>query len=611
MCGISGVVNKNNMPVEPRVISEMNELIAHRGPDGDGFYFGENFAFGHRRLAILDLTDLGKQPMEYGSKITITYNGEVYNFIELRHELEAVGYSFNSTSDTEIILAAYLHWGTECVNHFNGMWGFCIHDREKQLLFCSRDRFGIKPFYFLNASDLFIFGSEIKQLLLFQTEKSCNQQLVLDYLISGVEEYSNQTFFLGIEKLEQGHNLIYDLSSHTYEIKSYYNLEQKEAFSNVSEDEAIRLYRNQLADSVKLRMRSDVEVGTCLSGGLDSSSITALSAQVLKDSNSNTIKAIHARVDDKTIDESGFAKLVANHCQTDLILVEPNVEDFVVNLDKVIQIQEEPFGSPSIFLQYFVLQKARERKCLVMLDGQGGDETLLGYERYYPAFLMQKKGVHKFKEFIVSSKNSRLSKVDLLKYYFYFTNYKIRLKRLKKRNKFIKSAILNKYESAILKELSSKYLDISAIQKLEIGKTQLPHLLKYEDKNSMANSVETRLPFLDYRCVELAYSLPNHYKIKAGWTKNILRKAMEDKLPNEVVWRKNKLGFNAPEAIWLHEINTVMLSTIERSELLRSIVELKFLNFDKLDLRTKWRLFNLARWAEFFNMSWTSKQEKL
>lgn len=603
MCGISAIINKGNQRVSQDEIQFMNDLISHRGPDGEGFYFGDNFAFGHRRLAILDLSPDGHQPMHFKEELVITYNGEIFNYIEIRAELQAVGYTFKSQSDTEVILAAYHHWGKDCVQRFNGMWSFIIHDKRSNQLFCSRDRFGIKPFYYLTTADRIYVGSEIKQLLPFVFKRKANHHLLLDYLIAGVEEFSNATFFEGIIKLEQGHNLIYDLTTAQHTIERYYHFSVDRSLSQLSEDEAVQRYKAQLENAVQLRMRSDVEVGTCLSGGLDSSSITALAAK----NNSNDgfqLKTIHAKATEKQIDESHFAEMVANHTGSEMHILEPSYETFREVVDKVIETQEEPFGSPSIVLQYLVLEKARQLNCIVMLDGQGGDETLLGYQRYYPAFLLELKGLKKIKGFIRSSENSDIGKLELLKFYLYFTNYKLRLRYLKRRNKFYKKEVIQGYKSAILKEITSNYTDLVALQKLEVTRTQLPHLLKYEDKNSMAHSVETRLPFLDYRCVELAVSLPNQYKIKDGWTKNILRKAVDQLLPKEIVWRKNKFGFAAPEQVWLKAHENEICQAIESSKMLNQILDKKEFNYNQLDLRTKWRLYNVAKWEKQFNVEW-------
>jgi asparagine synthase (glutamine-hydrolysing) len=602
MCGISGIVNVLNQPVSQPEIQKMTDLIAHRGPDGSGIWHGPNFALGHRRLSIIDLTHNGHQPMSYADHLVITYNGEIYNYLEIKEKLVGLGYFFRSQSDTEVILAAYHEWGVDCVNYFNGMWSFCLFDKEKNILFCSRDRFGVKPFYFLKTDELFAFGSEIKQLLPFCKERRVNQQILLDYLILGYEDHSNETFFEGITKLEQGSNLIYDLDNHSFQVVPYYNLSVRSEYRSLTEIDAVNTYRKCLEDAVKLRMRSDVEVGTCLSGGLDSSSITAISAQILRNKSNRKIKAIHARVNKKSIDESSFAQKVSTFCNTELIMVEPDEEDFISSIDEVIKVQEEPFGSPSVFLQYFVMKKARQLNCLVMLDGQGGDETLLGYERYYPAYIMKLKGVKKITGFLHSSQNSKLTRLQLIKYYLYFTNYNIRLNKLKRRNQFLKKEVLSKFNSNLLKRVSLSYLDILKLQKLEINHTQLPHLLRYEDRNSMAHSVESRLPFLDYRSVETALSLPDEYKIDKGWTKNLLRKAMKSLLPEEVIWRRDKLGFNAPEEEWLVRIEDMISSSVNSSPILKTLVDFDKLDLQHLDIRTKWRLFNVAKWEKIYEV---------
>ena len=294
MCGISGIVNRMDQPVEQAEIKHMTDVVAHRGPDGSGFWHGPNFAFGHRRLSIIDLSDNGHQPMPYGENLVITYNGEVYNYVEIRENLRAMGYEFRSQSDTEVILAAYREWGFSCVEQFNGMWSFCIYDKERNILFCSRDRFGVKPFYFFKNENSFVFGSEIKQLLPFCSERKANKQILLDYLVLGYEDHCDETFFEGIQKLEHGSNLVYDLSDHTFEIHPYYDLNVRNELRLMDEEKAISTYRECLKDAVKLRMRSDVEVGTCLSGGLDSSSITFFSAEILRKDSNRMIKAIHA-----------------------------------------------------------------------------------------------------------------------------------------------------------------------------------------------------------------------------------------------------------------------------------------------------------------------------
>ena len=596
MCGIGGIINKNNKSVEELLIHQMTDIIAHRGPDSSGSYLYKNIAFGHRRLSILDLSSSGHQPMKYLDDLVITYNGEIYNFIEIREELIQKGYIFDSNSDTEVILKAYHCWGKTCVNYFNGMWSFSILDIKQKIVFCSRDRFGVKPFYYIENNDLFSFGSEISQLLPFLPNRILNKKVALDYLISGIEECSNETFFKDIYLLKGGHNLVFDLQTNSYEIERYYNLKLS-AQKNTSVDD----YIQELKRSITLRLRSDVKVGTCLSGGIDSSTISSFASKLYQNSNEKFM-AIHAKSSEYKTDESEFAKIVSKIANINLNFVEPSYSDFKSNILSIIKIQQEPFGSLSIIMQYFVFKKAKELGCIVMLDGQGGDETLLGYERYYPAIVKSKKGIAKLKALLQSSKNSRLSLLDTIKYQYYFSNYKLRLKRLKFKNSFYKSEILNEYESEELRIISESYNDISILQKNEIESSQLPHLLKYEDRNSMANSIESRLPFLDYKLVELSLNTNNSLKIKDGWTKFILRKAAETILPKEIVWRKAKLGFNAPEKTWTKEFENEMIKEIQQSEILNNFIDFKKLYFKNLDLRTKWRLYNFSAWEKEFKV---------
>ncbi len=601
MCGISGIINKNNKKVLKEEIKKINDLISHRGPDDEGFFFGDNFAFGHRRLAILDLSNDGHQPMHYLDKYTITYNGEIYNYLELREELIKEGYTFISNTDTEVILASYDKWGENCVNKFNGMWAFAIYNKEKNIIFCSRDRFGIKPFYYTEIDGKFIFGSEIKQLLPFFQINFVNTKVLMDYLILGYEEHTNETFFKNIYKLEQSHILIYDLETHIIQIKKYYDITKDYSKSNDKEKEAIEIYKKFFFESIKLRLRSDVKVGTCLSGGLDSSSIAAIASGFYNQISDKKFVAIHAKSMESYNDESLFARKVADHCDLDLKIVEPTFEDFKNSIDDIIETQEEPFGSPSIVMQYFVMKKAKDEQCTVMLDGQGGDETLLGYERYYPAYLKSLSFQKALTDLFLSIKNSKLTLKQLIGYILYFTNYKIRLFRLQKKYNFIKKEYINIISTDILKNSSESYLDIYQLQYSEIYFTQLPHLLKYEDKNSMIHSIETRLPFIDFKVLETALSLNNKFKIYQGWTKYILRKVVERILPKEIVWRKNKFGFEAPTATWIGMLENEMKKTIYSSILLSSILNKNF-EFSKLDNKQKWKLFNIAKWERLYNI---------
>lgn len=603
MCGISGIIDKNRKAVSKSDIKAMNDLIVHRGPDDEGYFFGDSFAFGNRRLSIIDLSSDGHQPMTYNGKYTIAYNGEVYNYLEIKEELLNKGYIFHTKSDTEVILAAYDRWGYDCVKRFNGMWAFAIFDSVKNVIFCSRDRFGVKPFYYLEVNGRFVFGSEIKQLLLFMPDRYVNKKILMDYVILGYEEHTNETFFENIFKLRQSHNLIYDLKTHQYYLQQYYKIVVDENLTKSDEFTAVNTYRKKLIDGIKLRLRSDVKVGTCLSGGLDSSSIAALAARFY--SSDEKFVSIHAKSSESRSDESKFAVKVSNHCGLDLHIIEPSKNDFLGNIDEIIYALEEPFIGPSIFMQYFVMKKAKELNCKVMLDGQGGDETLLGYERYFTAFLLKQSLLKKIKILFSASKNSKCSIKELLLNYIYFSNAKIVLLRHKIKSSFIKKKYYNLLSKSLLAAITKSYMDIANMQMNELFYAPLPSLLRYADKNSMQHSVEIRLPFIDYKTIETALSINNQYKIKDGWTKYILRKTMaeENALPAEIVWRRDKLGFEAPESAWIDAVNDQLPQLFCNSKILSEITKNKRINLLKLDNRQKWKLFNIAKWEKIYNVS--------
>ena len=601
MCGITGIINKHGSEIDHDSIKKMNDAISHRGPDGEGFFYYRNVGIAHRRLSILDLSELGKQPMKYLDDIIITYNGEIYNYIELRKELSALNYKFISGTDTEVLLAAYIEWGVNCVEKFNGMWSFAIIDKIKNIVFCSRDRFGIKPFYYTSNNEQFLFGSEIKQLIINQKKRKVNKQILFDYLYFGYHHHNNNTFFENVLCLSPGHNLIYNLNENTFEIKKYYTLKINKEYSKLSFNEAEKLFEETLNNAINLRLRSDVNVGTCLSGGLDSSYIAAIASEIYTQKSTKKFMAFTAQSTEKKNDETHFAKMVVEKSNLDWKITTPNKNDFLTVVKEVIEAQEEPFGGPSIIMGYFVMRKAKEENCIVLLDGQGGDETLLGYERYYTAYISQQKGfINKIKALIEVVKNSKLSYLDILLYNIYFNNFRIRCFRQLKRHNYIKQDYKEYLNRNLIKQVAASNKDIHKLQNFELTQVQLQKLLKYEDRNSMKFSIETRVPFVDYKVVELAFSLPFSYKIKEGWSKYILRKIGENKLPFEIVWRKNKFGFEAPSKTWLSN-KADLLSEIKKSSFINCFVNFNSLN-DNLDEETLWKLYNTAIWAKIYNV---------
>lgn len=594
MCGISGLIYINNTYYNKEEIKQINDLIKHRGPDAEGFYYGNNFAFGHRRLSIIDLSNESNQPM-VKNNLVVTYNGEIYNYIEIKEELQKKGYAFNTKSDTEVILAAYKHWGKNCVEHFNGMWSFAIYDKEKNIIFCSRDRFGVKPFYYAHIDNRFVFGSEIKQIIYFFKQRKANYKIINDFLFSGYEEHTHETFFEGVFKLQGGHNLIYNLSNNEYCIEKYYDLPDKEEYFN--ENSAIDEYEKEFNRSIKYRLRADVPIGTCLSGGMDSSSVAATASDINKHITEEKFKAIHAQSSEIATDESYYAIKVAEAKKLDLSIIKPSTEDFKSIIDEVVYTQEEPFLSPSIFMQYFVMKKAKEIGVKIMLDGQGGDETLLGYEPYY-TLLFNNFNIFSILKIIYDiKKNSNTSLKNIAKYIFTYKLFPLRFLRLSFIND--KQSLPNNF--LWLKKFTRAIVSSVKLQSLEILHTNLPMLLRYEDKNSMRHSIETRLPFLDYKLVELALKISHKIKLKNGITKYVLRKAMEKTLPNEIIWRKSKLGFNAPDNTWINSIKNYMIETISKSELINNIYQ-KQINLCNMHYQQLWRLFSVAKWEEIYKI---------
>jgi asparagine synthase (glutamine-hydrolysing) len=587
----------------------MTDAVAHRGPDGQGIWSQGSVALGHRRLSIIDLSELGKQPMaDEQTGCVVTYNGEIYNYIELRNELIALGRHFRSGSDTEVLLSAYEQWGPDCVRKFNGMWAFAIFDPRRNIVFCSRDRFGVKPFYYADTAAGFGFGSEIRQLLPLFREIKANARVAMNFLVSRVAEDIEGSFFAGVNKLPGGHNLIYRIDSRSYTVERFYELTSNADVLRLDGRQALEGFDSLFKDAIRLRLRSDVKVGTCLSGGMDSSSIAAIAGEMYRtDSDGQAFSAITAISEDPLTDESGFAKQVVDRAGLNWITVRPDYNDFDSAIDAVVRTQEEPFASTSIFMQYFVMQEARRAGITVLLDGQGGDEILLGYERYFADHFAGSLLSARFGNAIgVLGGLGRNGRPGALKALLWNLAY-FHAPGLRRAGISIPSSLFSEQALAAqsVDRTGADGTDLFALQKREIGKTNLPVLLRYEDKNSMAHAIETRLPFLDYRLVEFSTSLATELKLTDGWGKHLLRKAMETRLPAEIVWRKHKFGFESPESRWMRSHASAIDSTLASSDLIRYLCArdaLKREELAKINQGLRWRLYSLAKWAETFGV---------
>jgi asparagine synthase (glutamine-hydrolysing) len=600
MCGIAGIIQKKNTAIDlKQSMQDMLARITHRGPDGEGVYHAHHLVLGHRRLAILDLSKDGIQPMlSTCQNYIMIFNGEIYNYLEIKAELRKLGHVFKTKTDTEVILHAYQAFGQDCVQKFNGMWAFALFDKTKNQLFCSRDRFGVKPFYFINHESHFIFCSEIKGLLPFLSHKTVNQDVLVDYLLTSKTDHHHQGFFKDIFKLPASHHLIYDLNTCEIKINRYYEL--KPLHSSPSADD----YMACLDDSIALRLRSDVTVGTCLSGGLDSSTVAALAAKKYAHQTSKPFSAITAISEQASNNESHFAEMAVKHCQLNWLTTTPHYEQFQAQIASIMHAQEEPFASPSIVMQYAVMQAARDANIPVLLDGQGGDETLLGYERYVASHAIEEYRKHGIKGFIqgIKASSQQSHKLNTFKtaQYVLGTHFPgLRMKLHQFEHRYLLNQNLPPPNH--LKNYADAAKTLFNLQKLEIEATNLPALLRFEDKNSMAHSIETRLPFLDYRAVEMALSLPFELKIKQGWTKHLLREKMQQQLPQDILWRKNKFGFEAPEQIWLSRHQHEMQDCIKQSRLIQAITKKSF-HPNVLKQRVLWRLYTIALWEKQFQI---------
>lgn len=657
MCGIVGIAGEN---VSTRWLHLMSNSIKHRGPDDEGYLivntknnifeerggedskiplkniieptnFNINLALGHRRLSIIDPSPSGHQPMKYekdGKIVWIVYNGEIYNYIEIKDELINRGYEFRTSTDTEIILASYLEWGFDCVKKFNGMWAFVIYDPQKNILFGSRDRFGVKPLYYHQTSTYFSFASEIKALLtLPHIKKVVNEDVLWNYLLYGACEYNNETFFKEIYKLLPSHYFKFDIDTRKLTIRKYYELKHNSKFGRFSQPEFERIKRKTrslIQKAVKIRLRSDVAVGSCLSGGIDSSSIVLTVNSILREMKVPQVgdrqKVFTACYNDPRIDESYFASKVVEKTGAEWYRSYPNSSELLSDLYKLIYCQEEPFGSLSIYAQFKVMELAKRKGVKVLLDGQGGDELFTGYTTFYsPFFLDMIKGlkvVTLFRE-LRKLKNSPIRSLkDLILQITKHLAAAYLPQRLKiyiiKRNdkiisRYIKQEFLNKIpKKDVTKEIVA--FSINDFCYLLFSGYQLQKLLKYEDRNSMIHSIEARTPFSDdIDLIEFVFSIPGVYKIHNGVSKYLLRQAMKDLLPKEILNRKDKIGFAVPEKDWLFEIKedlkkelNVENKYIDTKTLVKDLEEL--LSSEKIDSGSLWRVINVVLWMKIFDV---------
>lgn len=665
MCGITGIINPAGFEVQS--LKLMTDTLRHRGPDGEGFIFlnngtkvwkaggkdtkvevweGQtpyspderienvearfNIGFGHRRLSIIDLSVSGHQPMCYANgRYWIIFNGEIYNYLEIKNELILEGYIFNSNSDTEVILAAWQKWGIDCQKRLNGMWAFVIYDCEKQEIFISRDRFGIKPFYYWFAPDgSFCFASEIKAFTTYEGWKAkLNPQRVYDYLIYSYTDHTEETMFCNVYQIPGGHYFLAKTESilpnkgRKINTSKWYELSQKKYHGTFKE--ASEQFKTLFKSSIKLHLRADVAVGTALSGGLDSSAIVCEMNNILKQHDAEGLqKTFSACSVDERFDEKRWMDIVINHTSVDAHFVYPKLEDVFKVTSDMIWFHDEPYQSLSVFSAYNVFQLVKSNNVKVLLNGQGADEYLGGYGQFTYVRLISKIRRFKWLGLYKEIKNCRFSKYSSA---FLFRIVLASLiperirgvfsnifdKQLTEIKKLINNDALGSKNINPNKFIPIKLTNISNVSRHGTLYSTLPKYLKWEDRNSMANSIEARVPFLDFRLVEFTYNLPEDYLDYQGERKRIMRDALKDILPEKIKNRRDKNGYLTAEQRWLKEDDPALFrQKIEEAiAISKGIIKPSALKyFDKVITGeiafdyTCWRLILFAIWIEKFNI---------
>ncbi len=571
MCGIAGIISLNSNNLSLGKLKLMTDAIAHRGPDGEGQWIDDRGIVGlaHRRLSIIDLHSSADQPMHFLDRYSIVFNGEIYNYLELKEVLLQRGYSFRTKSDTEVLLALYDYKKDTFLNDLDGMFAFAIWDKVEKTLFCARDRFGEKPFFYYQDNESFYFASEMKALWSIGIPKKPNEKQIFLYLGYGAQnDVQNQshTFYSNICQLEPSHCFILEKNK-IHHKRKYWDIDLNYRNENISLEEARSTFSELFSLSIKRRLRSDVSVGSSLSGGLDSSSIVTLIDKIKPESQIQ--KTFSARFEGFIRDEGKYMEMVIarNKVEPHYVFLTPELLN--QRLDQVAYHQEEPFGSTSVIAQWEVMKLAKDNNVTVLLDGQGADEILAGYGHffynYYSSLMLHdKKELDNQKQHYFNLYGQKYDYGRNLMLHSYFPKLRKNIRTIK--NKLIQPDYFKQFNSEFL----SSYKDIpygsgfvTDLNKALYSNTfngGLQNLLRYADRNSMAHGREVRLPFLSHKLVEFVFSLPDNMKLHNGWTKFILRDSMNSVLPHEICWRKEKVGFEPPK------YKSLMLDLVDESK---------------------------------------------
>jgi asparagine synthase (glutamine-hydrolysing) len=669
VCGIAGIFDLDHGRVDSSAIREFLAPVRHRGPDDEGYAvidtsggpartFGGadtpsavyssglpqnagigtalsgagSLLLGHRRLSIIDVSAAGHQPLcDAGRSVWIAYNGEIYNYRELKAELASLGHAFYSMTDTEVIVEAWKEWGRDCFRRFNGMWAFLLWDARTSTLVMSRDRFGVKPLYWTVRSGVLYCASELKQ---FRALDACrtgpDEAAISDYLLLGLTDHEDRTFFKDISQLPPGTSAFVRPGADPV-FERYYAIPATtpEPFTLARLPEVKAGVRTLLFDSVRLRLRSDVAVGSCLSGGLDSSGLTGLAHRLLVDEHAidaglvgDRLKTFTAAFEDPRFDEREFVEQFSAAVPVDSRFVFPDAASGWDELEKLVFVQDQPFISTSIYAQYKVMELGRNSGVKVLLDGQGADETAGGYMSYLGPWLMGlllKRGPFRFLSGLSQAASSNGvpalkllwgMKAELARF-LPFGLYRQFLGLALGSDRIVRPGVTRLAAGRLRNWYEDRgRADVQARLRADVSRYNIRSLLRYEDRNSMAHSMESRVPYLDYRLVEYLFALGPEWKFRNGWRKYILREALDGVIPDSLRWRKDKKGFVTTEKDWLRACGPGLLGLFTGAPRSADWIDpkplaLRFRRFladrgDVMGVSRFWRYLNLELWLRRF-----------
>ena len=606
MCGIAGTYRQKGLSSNDiDGVRQMCKRLKHRGPDDKGLYHDECCVLGHRRLAIIDLSTAGRQPFVSDDKrYYLIFNGEIYNYIELREELRQLGWKFQTNTDTEVLLKAYQQYGKACLSRFNGMFAFAIYDSEKCCLFLARARVGIKPLYYFITDSTLHFASEIKALLTLPSlNVSVNFQSLFDYLVFNRTDIFDETFFSGIKRLPKGCYATFN--GNALEITRWWDPEDYlDSTSDNRPENALKTIRNLLISSTKLRMRSDVRVGSCLSGGLDSSILIGIlnSHHELE----QEYPCFTATFPGHPIDETDYIDALNRKYPFRNFRTLPTAEKAFRNLQAFVYTNDEPTTNPSFYSQYEVMRLAKKNNVTVLLDGQGGDENFAGYQYfhgfYWNGLLRKKRLLHLGSEILKSLLRNQ-DRSAYQTFLFQILPHAQRKTMLLQTVPYLQPDFFHEFISSSIvynQFFKNDGLNSSIVRHFQY---KLEHLLRMEDRNSMAFSLEARVPYLDHRLIEYTLGLPEDLKIKNGETKYLQKNSLYQYTVPEILNRTDKIGFGTPAADWMHSETWQVLTNenfFDLSEMFPEIfkknVPLPQNAFDR------WKINQLAAWKSIFSV---------